>query len=185
MINLLPPEQLRKIQVIGLSKKALLLVILLVFVNLGVLGYQGYLWLNLKNQLEEVKKQPFEGDVEGKVKNLTQFEQEVEENYAFIEKAKAINKEEENRIWWSKVLGELASLASGGVRFEKFEVSEKDPKEIRITGVANTREEIISLESQLKRSGFYKEVVAPVSNLTSKDNVNFEFTLKLKDEWKN
>ena len=118
------------------------------------------------------------------MKNLTQFEQEVEENYTFIEKAKAINKEEESRVWWSKVLGELAGLASGGVKFKKFEVSEKDSKEIKVTGVASTREEIIFLESQLKYSGFYKEVVAPVSNLTSKDNVNFEFTLKLKDEWK-
>ncbi|MBU2025869.1 PilN domain-containing protein, partial [Patescibacteria group bacterium] len=109
----------------------------------------------------------------------------VRDGYSFIERAKKINSEEERRIWWSRVLQELANASGPGIKITKFEVDKKDFRQIKVSGVAATRESMIFLEQRLKVSEFYKEVISPVSNLTSKENVSFEFTLKLKDEWKN
>lgn len=161
------------------------MIFIIVFLNAGILIYLGYLRSSLKNELETSSSVSLNQDAEKKAQDLTELERQVRDGYSFIERAKKINSEEERRIWWSRVLQELANASGPGIKITKFEVDKKDFRQIKVSGVAATRESMIFLEQRLKVSEFYKEVISPVSNLTSKENVSFEFTLKLKDEWKN
>ena len=76
----------------------------------------------------------------------------------------------------------MVSFCGEGTKLEKISVDEKNLKEIKVTGVAVAREEVLALKDKLEKSAFYREVDFPVSNLTSKKDITFEFTLKLKNE---
>jgi len=179
-INLLPPRQFKKIKLAKLFKKTTGLIILAFFINLVGLGYLYSLNLKLGTKLDEIKNEATTGNIEEKIHNLEHLEKKVKETYSFVEKAKKIN--QENPLQWSGILKELVSFCGEGTKLEKISVDEKNLKEIKVTGVAVAREEVLALKDKLEKSSFYEEVDFPVSNLTSKKDITFEFTLKLKDE---
>jgi hypothetical protein len=178
-INLLPPQQIKKIKLASLFKTTSKLILLMVFINFISLGYLYFLNQELKNLLKEAKNKSSEKNIEEKVENLAYLEGKVKETYTFIDKAKKINKEKP--LKWSEVLEELILFCGEGINLEKISVDEKNLKEIRVSGNALEREGIINLKEKLEKSTFYSKVEFPVSNLISKENISFEFTLTLKD----
>lgn len=74
--------------------------------------------------------------------------------------------------------------AEAGTEVKEEAKTEKAPEEVTykvtLTGKAETRDQVILLKERLVQSSFYREVISPVSNLTSRENVEFDFTLKLK-----
>ncbi|MEA3273536.1 MAG: hypothetical protein U9Q72_03005 [Patescibacteria group bacterium] len=179
-INLLPPQQFKKIKLAKLFQKTTGLIILAFFINFAGLGYLYSLNLKLKNKLDGIKNEAITENTEEKVQNLEHLEEKVKETYGLVEKAKKIN--QENPLQWSEILKELVSFCGAGIKFKKILVDEKNLKEIKVTGVAISREEVMILKNKLEESIHYQEVNFPISNLTSKTDVMFEFTLKLKNE---
>lgn len=53
-------------------------------------------------------------------------------------------------------------------------------KELFLSGVAQTRENYLSLESALKQISFLDTVVIPLSDLTQKNNIAFSFSVDLR-----
>ena len=181
LINLLPQEQLEKIKVMKLSRRATGLIFLIVFLNVIIISYLLYLNFKFQEELSLSQKRVFTKDVEGKVRDLANFEKKVKDTRSFLEKAKGINAQEKNQLLWSDILKELATFWEEGITFQRFEVSSDNFKEITLTGLASSRDKVLNLERKLRESKYYKEVISPISNLTSKDNISFEFTLNLKD----
>lgn len=60
---------------------------------------------------------------------------------------------------------------------------EKEVVEINVTGFAASREKVLEVESLLKSSSMFSEVFSPVENIIFPDNIDFVFTLKLKDSF--
>ena len=177
MINLLPPLQLNKIKLLKLSKKVSWLFIFLFTVNISIIGYLVFSFFILRIDLESATERATPVNEE-RVNDLSRIEEEVKGTYALIQKAKKLDKAEEKKFTWSQVLEELAGSIPPGITLETFKPNE-ELTEITITGTAVSRDQILVLEEKLKNSDLYTEVVAPVSNLVAKNDVTFEFTLKL------
>ncbi len=213
-INLLPEEQVEKIKMNCLSKKATGLIVLAIFLNV-VFGFYIYsLKAGMTERLKEEEARKNTLALKEEVKDLEKFEAEVKKSFDLLEKAKRIQKEEEKSSVWFLILSELHDFWESGIVFSSFVVQEeekivppKDEKEeaektaeekkaeaenkknveekviyeIILSGKAKERDQVIRLKEKLASSDFYREVISPVSNLTSREDVEFDFTLKLKE----
>ncbi len=178
-INLLPPQQIKKIRLVKLFQKTTWLIFLAMLINFAGLGYLYFLNYDLEKALVETKSKSLEKNIEEQAKNLAYLEEKVKKTYGFVEKAKDLN--QENPLKWSEVLEELILFCGEGIKLGAINMDEKNLKEIRVSGTAKNREEIIQLKEKLGDSAFYEKIDFPISNLTSKENINFEFTLTLKN----
>ena len=82
-----------------------------------------------------------------------------------------------NHLRWSSVLKKISEAVPEGVYFKK--VTTKDYS-ISIAGTARTRENFLDFEEKIKSADCFLEVNTPLSNLTSKENVDFQIDFKVK-----
>ncbi len=75
-------------------------------------------------------------------------------------------------------LKEILETLPPGIRLTAY-VYDDAALDLKITGVADSREELLGLEDQFKALGFVKDVFAPLSNYDEKQNVSFTIELQL------
>ena len=80
-------------------------------------------------------------------------------------------------IPYSKLLKELSALAPEGVSFSYLKIDAKT-KAIKIRGNAALRENILTLESNLKNAPFLTNVNIPLSDKLKKENIDFDIDLE-------
>ncbi len=88
----------------------------------------------------------------------------------------------QNRHQWSQLLANLEKMASGKVVIVKLSISEKG--EGRLIGQANSREDIVNFQEQLKNEPQINNVNNPLSNFSVNENtkIDFEITFSLKNK---
>lgn len=59
----------------------------------------------------------------------------------------------------------------------------KNSGEIRITGIAATRQELLAFEKRLRASGLLQEISFPISNIIQEIDINFIMQGKIKERW--
>jgi len=86
---------------------------------------------------------------------------------------------QKERLLWSKILFELARQTPDKIRLTSFS-ADKFSKEIKLQGLADTRQDLLVYAENLEASEFFKDVNIPLSAVTQKENIEFSLTLKLE-----
>jgi Tfp pilus assembly protein PilN len=125
---------------------------------------------------EDVYKKEVEKMKDNKYNKIIQETKREVEKYN--KEASLLNKKLNERKKW-KILEELNKTLPSGVFYSSLAVSSKD---IKMSGFAGTREDLIKLEENLQESNFFKGAQIPISSFTSKENINFDVSLKYEKE---
>lgn len=179
-INLLPPEQAEIMRLARYGKKVGALMLASFLLTVMVVGYLFYVQVSLRMRLMTLSATINVEGAEEKIQSLKQVEDKMKTIRLLIEKSKELEKAKP--VVWSDILRELASFTDENIALATFEVSGDKFEKIKLTGTAKNRDDVIRLKENLENSDYYKEVVSPLSNMTLKEDVAFEFQMTLKTE---
>jgi len=179
-INLLPPEL--KLRRIAAKRNASLisvcLVFVIIFVVLGIIvrSFESTISTNLNNLKTEVEKENV---------NLDEYKDLKDLALTINDRSQAADEINENRVFWSQVLLELANNTPADVQFENLTSNmEKTPNFI-LQGNTTTEREIIKFKEKLENSAMFKNVSFKSSSLgKEEEGQKLSFTLEFDIEQK-
>ncbi len=179
-VNLLPPRFQEK----GKKAKKSALVLVMAIIIILVISFGIVFLFSLQHT--------FQGEV-NKVKKELKTQEEKNASYSEIEqkvsslnnKLKDIKTLQQNRIYWSSLLKELALSTPTDIYIGQLSVCEKEEeKKINIKGEASSRRSVMKFKEKLSASDYFKAVDFNSSNLESKNDpsspVDFTLTLYIK-----
>jgi len=82
---------------------------------------------------------------------------------------------------WSDLVSRLTALIPPSVTVD-YLLLNRSSGTFRVNGLAQSRDALITTKTALERSGLFKSLDAPLSNLLEKTNIEFRFTGVLKSE---
>lgn len=178
-INLLPKKEIKRLRLLKLHsflfRQILLLSGFAVLVVFLFLGSDLLLRRNLEIINTQLQNKMQEGDASSflELKNkIDQFNQNLEQS-ARLEK---------NHIRLSPSLIELTRLTSPELSLTSLKVHLKEGY-TELSGIAKTRDKLLEFQDNLEKSDFFEAVESPLSNLTSKENIEFQLKFKIKGEF--
>lgn len=130
--------------------------------------------LNLKIQLGSLDKTYSLEQSQEKYKELKLYEDKFREINA---RSLLISKFQEEHMHWSHIFSQLSNLVPEGV-FVRV-LTTKD-YQISLAGKAKTREDLLAFQEKIKSSPCFTEINVPLSNLVSKENVDFQIDFKVQ-----
>ncbi len=130
--------------------------------------------INLKIQLNSLNNIYLTEQSREGYKNLKEYEEKFREINL---KTSSISKFQERHFYWSHLFYRLSDLMPEGVFINGL--STKD-YQVSLTGKAKTRENLLLFQERIKSSDCFSEVNVPLSNLVSRENVDFQLDFKLK-----
>ncbi|MFA4880763.1 MAG: PilN domain-containing protein [Candidatus Doudnabacteria bacterium] len=178
-INLLPPQNIKDLKLTRLHsflfRRVLALSIFGILVLALLLGADFLLRHNLKI---------LEGDLERKksasaASGFSALEGKIDQFNNNLEKIAALQSQ---HIRFSPFLVELTRLTPPEVRIIRLQV-QKDGGGVEIQGVAKTRDSLLRFQKNLAESAFFKDIESPLSNLESREDVDFQLKFKIKEEY--
>ena len=114
--------------------------------------------------------------------NSSQYEtiKHYEEKFSGInENLEKIVAIDNDQLYWSELLLSLSSTTLENVEITDFATKNLS---LYLAGHAQTREGMVSFKDKLEQAGCFSQVNLPISNLASKDDVNFQMDLTIKEE---
>lgn len=175
-INLLPPYRKEEILQSKRIKTVVKLEVLASFVGIiffvFLMAFAYILRLNLlsvSNDLELKNNQE-------KYERIKYLDDEFSRANSELSEAIKIKKDQ---LYWSKLFERLSEKTLDGI--EMTDLSTKDYA-IFLVGKANSRDVLISFKEGLEKEECFSNVNLPLSNLVSKDNVDFQMDFKIKEE---
>lgn len=90
----------------------------------------------------------------------------------------AINKIQANYTKWSTVLAQLIKSIPNNIEINYLSF-EKKTGDFTISGRARERQDLLNLKTILEQTPYLDKINSPISNLLTKNNVDFQFTGKL------
>lgn len=100
---------------------------------------------------------------------------ELNKKIGFTDKMQA------NFTKWSDLTTRLTTLIPKDIDIDYLFLN-RSTGSFRLNGKAQSRDSLIAAKAALERSGFFKSLDAPLSNLLEKTNIEFRFTGYLKNE---
>lgn len=175
-INLLPPEKKEALEKRQKLKLIVWQEMMLFFIVIIFLMILGSINLILKIQLEGIQNISESEKAGGAAQELEKFEGDFRRINSQIGVLHNIWK---NDLHWSRFFKELndvvdESVALHGLTTKNFQVF--------ISGRANSRDDLLKLQEKINASPCFAEANIPLSNLVTKDNVDFQIDFKIKDE---
>ena len=85
---------------------------------------------------------------------------------------------QKNFIGWSYLIKDLINETPTGITFSNIAMA-KDRGTIKITGRADSRDNLLTFEQNLKDSKIYSNINLPIKNILQKENINFEIKANL------
>lgn len=172
-LNLLSPENKQKTEelLIYLSIKNLLgsLLIFAAFSAIILLSAKLILANNFQTIIEQTTLIVKEyGGVNQKIKEINQ-------------KISSIDETQKKFTSWSAILEKIANLIPPNTTTSVIVMSRSN-EEATLKGVANTRDDLLLLKTNLENANMFYSVKIPFSNLLTRENINFEFELKFNKE---
>lgn len=173
-LNLLPADRKRallhnRIAVSTLTASSLLGVALLV--GAGLLIADRFL---LQENLTQLR-----GDTQRSEQAIIQQQgslpqDRIRQYNALIARVAKIQK---SAIDWTPYLTDLETRISVGITAVKIELG--DNKQLQITGIAATRDDLQNLKPTLSASSLFRNVSSPVANLLDRTHINFTLTAEV------
>ena len=127
---------------------------------------------NLLRSIAISRKAPLAGEVNA-------VESEIE---GLNLKLELFRKNEREERSLAPLLGKILSVVSASVSLREFfyeKLSKTNPEQITLGGKAQSRQALLKFASDLERTGEFKKVQSPVSNLLKETNVVFSLILEL------
>ena len=112
------------------------------------------------------------------IKSILELEKDIKKTNKKINFVYKINS---NKIVVSDLIENISSLISDGVYLKSLSLN-ANTGDVNLSGFANTRDNILTLEDRLKNSNWVDKssFVSPKSNILKKKNIDFTFSFKLK-----
>ncbi|EKD46144.1 MAG: hypothetical protein ACD_68C00133G0005 [uncultured bacterium] len=175
-INILPKKDFTRLKQERLSSWLLLCAIsLLLFLALeaGAVFYFVGISQNKTNDLEQQISQA-----------RTEIEQqknvELEANITKLNNlGKRLDAIYQKQLLWHKTLADLAESTPVGITWKSLNINAFSGK-TDLMGHADNRDQLIKFSQQIEDNDSFSDFVSPLSNLTSKENIDFTFTFKIK-----
>lgn len=173
-VNLLPPYQKKELEISNLNHllfflfswlavflTILLALLLSAFFSLSIL-------LENQHELIDVRKS------DAQTRRLVEIENRISQ---INQRLNQINLKQKDLVLWTPILEELTKITSSGIYLNSFSYQTGN-SQIQLAGWASTRSQLLSFENSLKKSAYFTEVQAPLTNLIKQEDINFSFTFK-------
>lgn len=172
-MNLLPPEQKKRIKLLILyqniisSGLLLFLMFLLLTIFLGgTLTFLNSQYLAFEKDINDQQSRIIQTET---LKTIQNRINELNEGLL------AIRKIQDNKSDLYNVLDSINEEIFQGVKIYSLQI-ENDSKLITVSGYASSRENLVAIRKILNNNPHYKEVEFPLSNLANPTNINFRFS---------
>lgn len=177
-INLLPEEQEEKLRLMRFARRLGYGQAIIVLATTAIVGYLVFIRLSFSATLAASASKSAIVGADQKVKDLEKMEARMAYVRQLLKKSRELDKV--THVPWSGLLRELSSFANPATTLETLSVSGDNFEKIKLTGKAESRDDVIKLKENLERSDYYQEVISPISNMTLKEDVTFEFNMTIK-----
>lgn len=175
-LNLLPPQEKKKIEWANLSRLVISLSIwFIIFLTVFNLFLVGDLFF-FSTLLDSQKKLLTVRETDPNVRHLIEIEEKIGQSNQL---AKRIGQKQKDLILWLPLLEEMSQITPNGVYLTAFSYQTAQ-NQISLTGWADQRENLLLFQDSLKESPSFAEVESPLTNLLKQRDINFNFTLLLK-----
>jgi len=175
-LNLIPNYKRKEIEQSRLFgfilKLGLELFVLAFFVVIAVVSFQFILKLNFKLAEEDINID----SQKGKFEKIKQYDNEF---LGINEQLGEIDKIQKEQLYWSFFLDKISQLVPGKITLNG--IITKDYK-IILSGIAENRDVLIEFKDNLNGEECFDNIDLPLSNLVSKNNVDFQMEFNLKEE---
>lgn len=186
MINLLPSsekEKLRREYRLRLAVVVLIVLLVILFIaNIAVVS--SFIMSSVKLSVTKEQKEEIQNSESGKKRReLTRLAQEVNYQADFLHEGNKARSPSSAAQTILENLGEYITLsailykAEGGAVGDQEDEEAKKSATFQVRGVATNRTQLVEFRDRLQASSVFTNVVLPVSNLVSDENI--EFTVEL------
>jgi len=159
----------------SLVKKIMLIFTVVLIISVGVLAATQIL---LQDKLEDITKATEAQKQYTVEEKPIDLEQTIKDFNRLLSNINTIQSE---YTPWSKIFIETSSFVPDGIQISSL-MMHKASAEFKFVGNANTRDDLLLLKKNLEESDIFTDIQSPISNLLSKENINFELSGKLKFE---
>lgn len=178
-INLLPKKEIKRLKLLKLHSFLFSSILLLsgfaVLVIFLFLGSDLLLRRNLGRINQQLENKMQEGDAPSflELKNkIDQLNQTLEQ----------VARLQTNHIRLSPSLIELSRLVPPELSLTSLKIYRQEGY-AEIAGIAKRRDKLLEFQDSIEKSDFFEAVESPLSNLTSKENIEFQLRFKIKGEF--
>ena len=175
-INLIPPYRKKEIFEAKRLKTAIKLEI---FSTTIILLFFAFLWSI--NYILKLNMDSVSANIEMD-KNRSQYEkiQKLEDEFVQANaKVSEIASLKKDQMYWSNLPVKLSDNVTEGITIE--EVANKDYN-VFLVGKADDRDNLIKFKEKISQEQCFSDVNLPLSNLVSKNNVDFQMDFKIKED---
>lgn len=172
MINLLPSSEKEILHAQLLKRQIRSFGLIIAAILLGCAVFTLNTFAFLKIQTSELKQslnieainsetkeaQMFEGEIKGLNSNLTRYQNFRSEHFSVL-----------------NVFLKIKEIAPPGANLNSL-LYDAVSKKIIVSGVAQSRDDVVAMESRLKKSDFFERVESPINNFLDSANARFNFT---------
>lgn len=178
MINLLPPSEKDKVYALLLKKQFRVFGVLVVLAVFGGAFFVLNTLVFLKVQTSELGHSLNVESTSANMDSTAVLEDEIKDLNSKLSKYQAFRAEEINM---GSVLAKIGELVPAGIALNKLSL-DAGTKKIVVSGLAQTRDDVIVLEKNLKGSVFFERVDSPIGNYLQKSNSTFNFSFYFKNQ---
>ncbi len=173
-VNLLPPAEKNKLKLEKLQKKIYfcflwLAGVLLIFVGL-LLSTYFIIQVMLQGQENLIDQRK----ASQKNKEIALMQERINQAN---QRLKLVNKKQQTFVVWTPILLEFSDLVPNQVHLTNLSYQEANER-LRLSGYAQTREDLLIFEEKLKTSNFFTDLESPLTNIIKQRDINFNFSLK-------
>jgi len=178
-INLLPPREIRQLKMARLYSFALQRAILLSVFGFLILILFIAADLRLRNNLKIISQQLEDRQAAVDTAGFLKLRSKIDQ---FNKNLEQVAKLQDQHIRFSPVLSELVNLTPPEIKFTYLNFGQDDGI-IELRGNAATREGLLRFQERMSQSDFWEDLDFPLSNLESRENVDFQIKFKVKNEY--
>lgn len=163
-LNLLSPEKKKASQLIQLYTMIKnLIIIILLFIIIGAITLLTSKAV-LQNHFNDIVDQ-----TTLITKSVTAFNTDIK---TFNQQLRDVENIQKENVAWSNFLIDFSQLVPDGINVHNLTIN-KSEAEIFISGLAQTRNNLLILKDSLENSDLFFETAIPLENLLKKENITF------------
>lgn len=176
MINLLPQPEREKLYAHLFKKQINSFGLLITVILLGGVIFTLNTYVFLKIQTNELKSALNFGSISREAEEASKYEKDLERLNTTLAKYQSFKT---GNISVADILNNLEDIVPPGAQLKTMSFDQVSKKVI-ISGGAQSRDDVLLLESRLKKTKDFTRLESPLSNFLEKTNPNFSFTFYLK-----
>jgi len=174
-LNLLPPQEKEFLRLEKMSRSAIFVGRLFLFLVCIFAVLLAVTWLYLSAQVQAMNGLVSAG--EGGSSSLVARELGAKITDA-NQKIKLLSDLQNSRVPVVDVLKNLAMAVSPEIRFDSIQFDIKK-KKVVLTGHASTREQLVAFQGKLEGCPLFSEIKSPVSNFIKSEDIDFNFSFSI------